>query len=100
MQRLVGATCMAFCQPVLHAQFERDNMIFSTNGNWKSGYSFVSMWILITTDRLNIVNKGNSGNPSVATFIRSPALLAKSHQKGNNQYKKQILEVMDTGRSQ
>jgi hypothetical protein len=28
MQRLVGATCMAFCQPTLHAQIERDNMIF------------------------------------------------------------------------
>jgi hypothetical protein len=36
MQRLIGATCMAFDHPVLHAQIDRDNMIFATNGNWKS----------------------------------------------------------------
>lgn len=37
MQRLVGATCMSFGHPILHAQIERDNMIFATNGSWKSG---------------------------------------------------------------
>ena len=34
MQRFVGVTCMVFNQPVLHAQIERDSMIFSTMGSW------------------------------------------------------------------
>jgi hypothetical protein len=37
MERLFGATCMSFAHPILHAQIERDNMIFGTNGNWKKG---------------------------------------------------------------
>jgi hypothetical protein len=41
MQRFVGATCMSFGHDVLHAQIERNNMIFATKGNWKPGGSFV-----------------------------------------------------------
>jgi hypothetical protein len=38
MQRFVGATCMAFGHgSVLHAQIDRDMMVFSTMGNWRSG---------------------------------------------------------------
>lgn len=38
MQRLVGATCMVLGHgPVLHAQIDRDMMVFSTMGNWRSG---------------------------------------------------------------
>jgi len=36
MQRFVAVTCMIFNQPILHAQIERDSMIFSTMGNWRS----------------------------------------------------------------
>jgi len=31
---MVGVTCMVFDHPVLHAQIERDSMVFSTMGNW------------------------------------------------------------------
>jgi hypothetical protein len=38
MQRFVGAACMAFGHgAVLHAQIDRDAMVFSTMGNWRSG---------------------------------------------------------------
>jgi hypothetical protein len=38
MQRFVGATCMAFGHgPILHAQIDRDAMVFSTMGSWRSG---------------------------------------------------------------
>jgi len=39
MQRFVGATCMVFGHgPVLHAQIDRDSMVFSTLGSsWRSG---------------------------------------------------------------
>jgi hypothetical protein len=46
MERLVGATCMSFGHPVLHAQIERDNMIFATNGNWRKGEQYSSVWIV------------------------------------------------------
>jgi hypothetical protein len=55
------------------------------------------MSTLVPFDPFNIVNEGSS---SAASFIRSPALLVKSPLKGNGQFKKQILDVTDTGGSQ
>jgi hypothetical protein len=49
MQRLVGAACMAFGHgPVLQAQIDRDMMVFSTMGNWRSGTFCLTSFILCT----------------------------------------------------
>jgi hypothetical protein len=96
MQRLVGATCMAFGQSVLHAQIERDNMIFATNGNWKSGKRFKCP-SGVGTDVQHTVSEAKTGTPSAMRYIRSPALLAKAQQKGRGQFTKQMLDVADTG---
>jgi hypothetical protein len=43
MQRFVGATCMCFGENVLHAQIDKDNMIFATRGTWSNGIDIYSI---------------------------------------------------------
>lgn len=93
---MVGATCMVFGQTVLHAQIERDNMIFATNGSWKSGKSLDSEYSPELTDLS--LSEGTSGTPSAARYVRSPALLGKSPGKGSGRSGKQVLDATDTGK--
>ena len=59
MQRLVGATCMAFGHgPILHAQIDRDSMIFSTLGNWRTGmFIFWNVWLRVIKPKSQIPNR-------------------------------------------
>lgn len=100
MQRFVGATCMVFGHgPLLHAQIERDSMVFGTMGLWRSGLSTSSSHFGFLKFLLLAENKPESG---AHKHIRAAGILGKApsalvpHEKRRNI--KPILDVTDVGK--
>jgi hypothetical protein len=44
--------------PILHAQIDRDSMIFSTLGNWRTGmFIFWNVWLRVIKPKSQIPNR-------------------------------------------
>ena len=81
---------------MLHAQIERDAMIFSTRGNWQAGLSWTVSQIGCGAHVCTLLDV-KPGTPSGTHYIRSNALLSKSPTKARPGSTKQILDVTDIG---